>query len=246
MIKGIALQTLRNAEFLQFLKLVLSIFSANDPAVLQVLEQFNALEAAKSNVELLFNKDQASAHTDEVAALDAKRDDLINGIIALVQGNTYHFDAAIKKQALALQTNIASYGSGIARENYLSETAILDKLINDWETKPELAAAIVALQLSEWKTQLASANAAFNAKYLERTKELGAASPEKLKEKRQEAANAYLELRDMLVSYANINKKKPPFGNAVNELNALIDQYNSLLASRKGGGNEPEPPTPAK
>jgi len=239
MIKGIALQTLRNAEFLQFLKLVLSIFSANDPATLLVVEQFNALEAAKTDVELLFNKDQASAHTDELAALDAHRDDLINGIIALVQGNAYHFDSAIRKQALALQTNIASYGSGIARENYLSETAILDKLISDWETKPELAAAIVALQLTNWKTQLAAANTAFSAKYIERTQELGAASPEKLKEKRQEAADAYMELRDMLGSYSNINKKRPPFGKTVNELNALIEQYNNLLASRKSSGNEP-------
>ncbi len=138
MIKGIALQTLRNAEFLQFLKQLAAIFTSHDPALLKVTDPFDAFIAAKASVDLLFNEDQASAITDELVALDAQRDDLINGMICIVQGHTYHFEQPMRKHALTLQTNIASYGSGIARENYLSETAILDKLNADWETKPEL------------------------------------------------------------------------------------------------------------
>jgi Family of unknown function (DUF6261) len=248
MIISIDLRGLRNSEFVQFGSDVLSIVKINDPQALGVLAQYDALAAANKTVENLFNKEQASATTDVLVALDNQRDRLINGISALVLGYTYSTDETQKRNALLLQTNIDSYGSGIAKENYQSETAIITNLIDDWTAKPELAAAIAALNLGSWQTELAAANAAFNAKYLVRTQEKGSASPESLKEKRTVATNAYYELRNFIDSYFTINKGAEPFRKTTNELNALIDQYNRLIAGR-GRGPEPPltpPPSPIK
>jgi Family of unknown function (DUF6261) len=241
MIAILQLARLRNSEFIQFINDVLGIVSLNDPQALLVLGQFNALTAEKDVLQSLFNKEQASALTDELITLDEQRDNLLNGIIALVQGYSYSQDPLQKKSALALQVNITSYGTGIARENYQSETTIITKLLNDWTTMPELAAAIALLNLSTWQTQLAAANAAFNAKYLARTQEIGSAPPDSLKEKRASATDAYTDLRDFINSYFTINKGVAPFGKVTNELNALVDQYNRLVAGR-GKGNNPEPP----
>lgn len=49
--------------------------------------------------------------------------------------------------ASALEAHLNLFGTGIARENYQSETTLLRNIINDWKTKPELAQAITALQL---------------------------------------------------------------------------------------------------
>jgi hypothetical protein len=246
MIAILPLPKLRNSEFIQFIKDVLGIVSLNDPQALLVLSQFDALKTEKDVLESLFNKEQASALTDELIALDDQRDNLLNGIIALVQGHTYSLDSVIKKSALALQANITSYGTGITRENYQSETTIIDNLLDDWGTKPELAAAIVMLNLAGWQTQLAAANAAFNAKYLARTQEMGSAPPDSLKEKRALATTAYNELSGFINSYFTINKGIAPFGKVTNELNALIDQYNRLIAGRGKGTELPPPPAPAK
>jgi hypothetical protein len=244
MIANLQVQKLRNSEFIQFVNDTLSIVSLNDPQALLVLNQFNALTAEKTILETLFNKEQASALTNELIALDDQRDNVLNGIIALVTGYTYSLDPVQKKSAIALQTNITSYGTGIARENYQSETAIITNLLDDWNTKSELAAAIVMLNLSGWQTQLTVSNSAFNAKYLARTQEMGSASPDSLKEKRAVATTAYNDLRDFINSYFTINKGAAPFGKVTNELNALIDQYNRLIAGR-GKATEPPPaPTP--
>jgi hypothetical protein len=248
MINSISLKGLRNSEFVQFGTDVLSIIKINDPQALGVLAQYDAFASANKVVEGLFNKEQASAATDELVALDDQRDRLINGINALVLGYTYSTDENQKKNALLLQVNIDSYGSGIAKENYQSETAIITNLLDDWATKPELSAAVAVLNLATWQTQLAAANAAFNAKYLVRTQEMGSAPPDSLKEKRTEATNAYYELRDFIDSFFTINKGAMPFSKTTNELNALIDQYNRLIAGR-GRGSEPPltpPPSPIK
>jgi Family of unknown function (DUF6261) len=247
MLDSIDLRGLRNSEFVQFGTDVSSIVKLNDPQALGVLGQYSAFLSANAAVEALFNKEQASAATDELVALDHQRDNLINGINALVLGYTYSADEAQKKNALLLQANISSYGAGIAKENYQSETAIITNLLDDWTTKPELAAAIVALNLTGWQTQLAAANAAFNAKYLARTQEMGSAPPDSLKEKRALATNDYYKLRDFINSYFTINNGAAPFAKVTNELNALIAQYNNLVAGRGKGTPPPSPaPSPAK
>jgi hypothetical protein len=243
MIDSVKLRNLRNAEFIQFVTDALAIIATNNAQTLQIQSQYNALLALKTSLDTLFNKEQASPITDELIALDAKRDSLLNGIISLVQGNTNHFDESIRKQALALQANINSYGSGIARENYQSETAIISNLLADW-VKPELAAAVTALQLATWKTQLETANNAFNARYLARTRDKGSAPVDSLNDKRQLATNAYYDLRDMLDAQFIVQKGAAPFSKAVNELNALIERYNRLVTARGKGPDENTSGTP--
>ena len=241
MISKIPLQELRNSEFLQFSTDTLGIVSLNDPNTLQVLTQFDALTISKTELEGLFKKEQGSQITDEIVKLDALRDSLINGISAVVLGNTYHFDTTMQGYASVLEANLSIYGAGIARENYQSETAIINNILNDWSTQPDLITAVAALGLDAWVAQLEAANTSFNAKYLERTQELGAVSSDTLKSKRLETANAYYELRDFIDSYFTINKGVAPFDKVTNELNALIDQYNKLLISRKSGGDVQAP-----
>ncbi len=248
MINGITLQSLRNPEFLQFMSDTLTIVSKNDPQALLVLNQYNALKAITTEVDALFKKEAGSAITDELTALDDVRDGILNGISTMILGSTFHFNPALKKSALLLQANIVNYGTSgnsISRENYLSETAIITSLIADWTNKPELAAAITALGLDEWKTQLDTANINFNARHVDRTQAIGAINPNTTKEKRQETVAIYYKLRDRLTSYWDINEKADPWNKTTNELNALIDIYNKLINGRKGGDTPTPTPPPA-
>lgn len=232
-INAIDISKLRNSEFLQFSKDVLGIVSLNNPTTLQVKTQYDDFENITSTIESLFKSERGSIITNEIADLDARRDTAITGINTFIQALTYHFDEPTRKNAELLTKQLGNYGSGIAKENYQSETAIITSILNDWTTKPDLAAAITALNLTNWKTELENANSEFNTKYLARTQELGAASLDTIKQKRLEAANIYYKLRDFINSYYTLNDGAAPYGKTVNELNALIDQYNVLLAGRK-------------
>jgi hypothetical protein len=132
-----------------------------------------------------------------------------------------------------IKDSISLYGTSIWKLNYQSETATISSLILDWENKPELIAALNALNLGKWKDELKAANIAFNEKYLDRTQEYGNATPENLKSKREETNQIYYELRNRIDALdLLVDVPPPPYTTVINQLNALIDQYNTLLNNR--------------
>jgi len=242
MINAIELPRLRNAEYIQFHKDFLAIVRANNPALLGVQQQHDAVQTLLEVLEDIFVTEQGSAITADVSIQDARRDQAITGFTSMVSAYTYHFNPVTAKQAETINRQIAKYGTGIARQNYQAETAIIDNLLSDLATKPDVAAAVTALNLGAWQTELEQANAAFNAAYLQRTQEIGALGKDKLLAKRQETNDGYYRLRSFLDSYYTINEGVAPWGKTCDELNALIEQYNSMMAGRGTGEKGEETP----
>jgi hypothetical protein len=238
MIESIDLSKLRNGEYSQFLQDVLSITRDNNPAVMQVEEQFNALEAIGAEIESLFKVPTGSAITAELEKLDAQRDNTLTGIISLIRGNTYHYDAVIKAHAEALETHLALFGKDITKDSYQSETSSIRNIIADWDAQPELKAALNALNLQNWRAALETANNSFGEFYLLRAKEQGLNITESLKAKRLQANDAYYALRDMLNAYFVIRKGAEPYKTVLAYINGLLTNYTDLLSRRQGGGED--------
>ena len=233
MIKGIDLGKLRNAELLQLMKNTASLVAANDTTVMNVVPQHTALQNQVTALETLFRISQSSEITQELLNTDARRDNAITGIKLVVEGYLSHFDPETALAAKKLNDNLALYGERIYKQNYQSQTATLNAIISDWETKPELSAAMELLELSAWKNEMKEANTLFDAKYLSRTQDYGAANPDTLKAEREETNQVYYKLRDRIVGFATVlDDPDPAYAKTINELNALVEQYNSLLRNR--------------
>lgn len=231
---AIDLRMLRNAEYLQYMKDFAGIINLNDPATLQIDAKLAAFSAKTAELEALFKKALANERTQIILALDERRDNAINGIAAFLQGYSYHFEEDKKQNAQKLLTNMALYGSGIARQNYQAETATLNNMIRDFEDKPELAAAVAAFTLQPWIDELTEANTLFNTEYLNRTQEYGDANPDTIKSKREETNVTYYALRDRIDALHVLVETPPsPYTTVINQLNALTDQYNVLLLHRQ-------------
>jgi len=192
-----------------------------------------------TELEALYKKALASEKTQELLLLDDRRDAAITGINYFLLSQTYHFETEKQQNAQLLLDNMNMYGASIARLNYQAETATLNNLIRDWENKPELATAISIFNISEWVTELKTANEEFNTKYLSRTQEYGDASPETIKLTREEVNTAYYALRDRIDAlHLLVETQSSPYTTVINQLNALTDQYNVLLLNR---GNDQQP-----
>lgn len=240
MINSIDLPRLRNANYLQFQKDFSEIISRNNPADLQIETRYNELSAKINELENLFKKVLANPISQELLVLDERRDAAVNGIYYSALGYSYHYEAKIKQAADALLANIKLYGSGIARLNYQAETAIINSLMNDWENKSELSQAIDTLGLKAWKDELGSINTEFATRYLDRTQDYGNATPETLKLKREETNTVYYALRDRINALHLLVETPPsPYNTVINQLNALIDQYNLLLMVPDKTGETP-------
>lgn len=240
MTQSIDLSKLRNAEYVQFTTDVLQIVTINNPATLQVQAKFNAFSGVKTELEVLFKKSTANPITAEIEALDQRRDNAISGIMFVVKGNTFHFDPLVAKEAEVLTDYFKIYDGNIAQQNYNAETATVTNIVNDFEAKPELVSALVKLALTPWKNELKAANTAFSTKYLARTMDLATATPDNLKSKRLEANEAFYALRNHIDAFATINPSAL-YNKTISEINALIAQYNTLLAGRAVTSPTPPP-----
>lgn len=239
---GINLKDLRNGEAVQFNTDIIDIVTANNPATLQVTLPFNEFVTTQNELSILYATDQGSDITPILQALDRRRDDAIIGIRGMADAYRYHYDPAKRAAGVSIIDNLGLYSGSIAQQSLIAETASIKNILQDWDTLPELMAAVAELQLDDWKTELQTANDLFHTQYMARNTEVAARNPNTILEKRVEAAQKYYTLRDTIGAYHLINNGINPWGKTVNEINNLIDQYNVLLASHSG---QPEDNTPA-
>lgn len=234
MIQSIDIAKLRNAEYLEFINSVLAIVAKYDKKLLKVSDEHTALDAVIKEVETLFKVDQGSNITPVIEALDARRDALFAGVYKYVDAHTHHFDPAKQQAAVVLMNQLKVYGNitSVTMSNLPAETAILKSLVSDFTAKPAFRPAVEQLALGDWVAELGAVNGQLAQKYMERTQELGNANPNSIKDKRLVANEYYYALREMLAAQATVAKNLPPFAPTINELNALIAQYNVLLAGR--------------
>ena len=241
-INGIDLKNLRNDEYFQFMKNTTSLVDTNGAAVLNVVAQNDALIQKTQEYDALFKKSTASEITQAILDLDVRRDNALVGISSVVNGNLYHFNPTLKAAATKLDDNLKLYGGKIISQNYQAETATIASMVGDWETKTPLTDAMTLLNLKDWKNELKAANDLFDQKYLERTQEYGDATPENILSKREETNQAYYTLKSFLESFSVV---QPSAANTkvINEINALVEQYNTLLNNRATSAST-TPPTP--
>ena len=238
---GLDFSKLRNAELLQFITDIIDIIIISNPAQLNVAAQLLALQNIRTEIEALFMTDQGSDTTALIQAADRRRDEAILGITNIANGYSYHYEPAKRAAGVSIADNLRMYGSTIANQNYMAETTLIRNFLQDADTKQEIMNAVGVLDLAYWLTELRQANDDFHAKYLLRSQEIGAANPNTIREKRLDAGQRYYTLRDTVGAYHTINNGINPWGKAVNDINAIISQYNVLLAGR---ANEPLPPAP--
>lgn len=244
MIQSIDIAKLSNAEYIQFSRDFLNIVARHNQTVLKVQPEHQALNDSLTAIEALFKIDQGSNITPLIEALDIRRDNAIMGIYKCVDGFTHYFEPTKKEAADVLKNHLLVYGpaSDVAKTSLPAETATINSLVGDLGNKSELKVAVELLALTDWVAELQTANELLNQKYVERMVETGNANPNTIRGKRIEAYAQYYALRDMLVAQARVAKNVPPYPQTINELNAVVEQYNLVITGR-GGGKDDTPPT---
>lgn len=231
MVNTIDLAKLRNSEFLQFGDVFSKFVDSNDPVALNIAPQHLAFKLKLDETSGLFKLERSSPLTEELVLSDERRDKAINGITGVTESYCNHFVPATSLAARLLLASLNLYGIGIARLNTQAESKTINAIVKDWETKPELTAAVNMLGITDWVAELKTANQLFDQKYYERTEEYGAANPDTLKIKREETMTAYYELRKFIDANFVLHPGEA-YEKLINGLNALIEQYNTIINTR--------------
>ncbi|MCV9387917.1 DUF6261 family protein [Reichenbachiella ulvae] len=214
---------------------VLTLVERKDPVAMKVDTAYTNLKTENDQLTQLLNPIKGSKLTAQMEAADDLRDQLLVGINSIVTGFTYHYEEELRRHAEVLLKHLDQFGgSGLARENYQSETAGINSMLLDWESESALSAAITELNLEGWKTKLQEANDDFSDLFLNRTEENSAGEVVSVREQRNKMRPLYYRLRDVIASYHTIENGAEPYHTVVKQLNALIDKYKRLLTSRQG------------
>ena len=235
----------RNAELLKYANTSADLVDGNNPATLVIVPQLTALRSRIAEAEALFILPRESSYSPEIQALDTLRDNNFKGIHLVISGYMKHYDPEVRAAATLLNKNIKLYGPEINKLNYQAETSVIESMISDWENRPELANAIVVLNLRDWSGEFKRNNIDFNTLYTQRTQEYGGRTQDKLKNKREEVAQAYRVLVEN-INARNTLDETGMYTKVINEINALSNQYLTTLHSRqarRGGEDEDESPS---
>ena len=233
MLKTIYFRMLWVNEFIQFLKIVISICKKNDPVALNIDTRLESLEENFNNLESVFKKEQGSDLTEEIAALDERRDTALISLGLLVKGYANYFEIKISKAAEKIISILNRYGNRIYKLNYNAETSTLRNLVYDLESDPEMNGAVNILGLQPLIDELKTANTLFEEKYVTRLRELAKTPDESAIELRKTAMTAYRDLVNLIEAYVEISGPER-YQNLIDELNKLIDTYNETAVSRMG------------
>jgi hypothetical protein len=233
MINTFRLAKLPNPIYVQFMDYVATLVTDKDPVELNVKPQHDLLLQKLAELKSLYKSVQASSFSEKIIEADGWRDQILIGIITLVEANSFHFKEDRRVAAQILQKNIRIYGDRIAKNDYQTETAKLENLTNDWHTKPELQHAVDLLEMGEWIAVLANANNEFKRLYASRTDEYSQRTDQNMQSKRVEVNAAYEDLCKFLNSYAVINSSEAAYEAVASGINAYVDQYATLVKQKK-------------
>ncbi len=228
MINNIYLKNLRNNEFVQFFENLQEIVLSNNPETLKVQDQYSVLNESLTKLQLTHKKNTGSSYSAQLAQLDRRRDIALSSIYNIIENYTNHFNAEVSSSAVKLKKQLDVYGRDIVKYNYQYETNAIEDILAKWEQKPE---RIASVNLTDWVGELKEANILFNTCFLNRVKESAEDNNLKVVELRNIISKAYNELIGYIQAFAMIEKTEV-YSKTIDQLNALINQYNKMLHAR--------------
>ncbi len=229
-IQKIHLINLRNEEHYQFqtdFKGLVDYYTAAALGIEVAYAVYLALYADESTALDMIRK---SAITGKITEADLLRDITFRGLSDAVKAAGNHFNSSVKEAAARLQVALGHYGN-LTLKPYDEETAAIAALITDLRTTYAPDAAITGI--TDWINELQANNTAFNTLKKERYTEKAGKTQLRMKEVRTEIDVAYRTIAERINALIIVNGEAT-YTEFVNELNQRIEQYNLVLAQRKG------------
>lgn len=232
------LSQLLKEEVTEFLRSTKDICMDNNPELLNITSQVNAVDTTVKKLDDALLYERESKFTEILEKLDIERDDAVMSIKHGFLMNLYHEDAKRKAAGQLLLDHLEGYGKRITKLNYEAESTVLVNLVDDYENKQELKKALQQIELTDRATRIKASNINFREKYIQRITAESAAEKTSFTALKPETIEVYTELYDHINAYAVLDKTST-YRTIKNELDTLGDRYLQILKTRRSNSNEP-------
>lgn len=231
----------RNVAFIAFLKDTRTIVSKFNAKTLKLDDALAKVSADIAAMDEVFGTAKGSASTETIETLDARRDAALAGITMVADAYTKYFEETPQNAGKLIQSTIGNYGRRIHSLNYLAETEVIRSLVNDFETKTEVAGALGLLNLNDWVAELRAANEEFNTVFLSRNTELAEQPDLNIYSLRAPAYQNFDALIALVNAYNTITPNAD-YKKILDEMEELVVKYNATIPTPKPRPKKTETP----
>jgi len=225
------LNHLWNSEYSIFVSQLVAIFLKYQPEVLHLKKAFERVNALLPELAKVKAQELSNAISNQLVELDTERDTLINAIVAQVKTMGKLSLASIAPHVVVLNRFLDIHGRDIATANYNAETKRINDLLADYNAKPDVKAAVAALNMTILVDQLATVNTDFATLFLQRTNETAATEKVDARAIRTETDKALIDFFNAF-EFCSSEFDELDYQTPANEMNDLISYYKSQLKAR--------------
>lgn len=156
---------LRNGEAVGFYRDIATAANNSDATKLQIKTDVTALEKSNQLVDDAFNGNFSSKFTEELLALEARRDDDLRGIRWTAKAAQLSRDAAKQKAGDTVLKCIDKYGKNIENQPVRVETTIIRNICADAAKAGADKDAFTLLGIDTWCADMNTTNNDFETKF---------------------------------------------------------------------------------
>jgi hypothetical protein len=224
------LRTLRNDEHFQFHTEFRDLINQTTSAALNITAQFTAYQSLFAQEDEALKKIMKSALTEDIEEADRRRDRIFRGIIDANKSALKHFNAGTQAAAKRLKVLFDTYGN-VAAKPINEETSAIHNLLQ--ELNGNYAADAATTGITDWATELETANNALDSLVKNRYDESAQRTTLVMKETRTQTDAACRIITDRIDALMLI-EGTPVYSGFITQINVIIEKYRNILAQREG------------
>lgn len=171
--------------------------------------------------------------TKTLRALDEQRMEAIRGLHTVAVGYTHHFNQEKREHAKTLLRLMGPFVKAIQRQHSSEKTFRLRMITCDGITDASLLAALENLHLTNWFQRLHEVNQQFLETHIDTVTQHAQTPHETFSQLRPLAQNAWYKLCKHVNATALIYEHSEPYAKLIPHVNALLEPYRKLAASRR-------------
>ena len=230
-IARLSFRELWNSEYTLFVNQLVIIFQKYPIEALHLAKAFGKVLALLPQLAKIKAQELSNAISNQLRDLDNERDTLIKAIVGQVKAMGKISLASIAPHVVVMNRFLDIHGRDIDSANYSSETNRMNDLLADYDGKPEVQAAAVALNLKMLFDQLRVVNTQFATLFLQRNAENAAVEVVDSQAIRTETDKALTAFFDAF-EFCSSEYEELDYATPANEMNDLTNYYKTQLKAR--------------
>ncbi|MDR1725847.1 MAG: DUF6261 family protein [Bacteroidales bacterium] len=228
-IKKLHLPHLRNEEWFEFMREIKQLITMDTVVCESMSDEMETLTELLHKAELALRQMRKSEISQEIVALDRKRENIYTGLKYHLLSAKYHFQTQKQNAGQVLLTVLKSYGN-IFKQTYYEESGTIQHLTEILQNKYGNEVSILGIE--EWISQLQSVNEEFFTALQNRNKEQGQKIKFTMADVRLQTDICYRSITEKLEALALLNSQNDSFHDVINNINAAVKKNKNLLTHR--------------